>query len=60
MRAGPPILERNGQIRNEDVRRILGVNRKNATRLLDGLVTEGWLHRVGGRRGTRYLLAVRH
>ena len=38
-----PVLRRNGGLRNEDVRRILAVNRIAATRYLRDLTTEGWL-----------------
>jgi ATP-dependent DNA helicase RecG len=43
-------------IQNRDVCQALGLKPKTATRLLDRLLSEGWLKRVGERRGTRYFL----
>jgi ATP-dependent DNA helicase RecG len=49
------IIRRQGSIQNSDVRKSLGVNSKTAARLLHRWVSDGWLQRVGERRGTRYL-----
>ena len=38
-----PVLQRNGGLRNEDVRKILALNRIAATRYLGDLTTAGWL-----------------
>jgi ATP-dependent DNA helicase RecG len=54
-----PLLRQKGSIQNKDVCRTLGVKPKTATHLLDRFVMEGWLERVGQRRGTRYLLGQR-
>ena len=54
-----PLLHHKGSIRNKDVCRALSTKPKTATRLLDRLVLEGWLDRVGERRGTRYVLRQR-
>lgn len=45
---GPPLT-------NSRVRERTGLDRAEALRLLDELVSEGLLERVGARRGTRYL-----
>lgn len=50
-----PRLNKEGFVRNSDVRDLLNVNFKTATRTLGRLVTEGWLVRTGERRGTKYL-----
>lgn len=44
-------------ITNTDVRRLLGVDRPTALRVLSWLVERGTLQREGERRGTRYTLA---
>jgi ATP-dependent DNA helicase RecG len=51
-----PALQGSGSIRNSDVRETLGLSYKAASRLLDRLVAEGWLERIGERRGTRYIV----
>ena len=49
-------LAERGPVRNEDLRRRLGIDRSRALRLLGALVEEGSLVREGERRGTRYRL----
>jgi ATP-dependent DNA helicase RecG len=51
-----PTLQQQGSVQNKDVCLALSVKPKTATRLLDRLVMEGWLARMGERRGTRYVL----
>ena len=50
-----PLLRTKGAIRNSDAREVLGMSYKSASRLLDRLTSEGWLDRVGERRGTHYV-----
>lgn len=49
-----PRLRKQGAIRNSDVREVLGVDRRAATKLLARLVSEGRVVQTGERRGTRY------
>jgi ATP-dependent DNA helicase RecG len=44
-----------GVIANADVRERTGLDRVEALRVLEQLVHDGQLHRVGARRGTRYV-----
>jgi ATP-dependent DNA helicase RecG len=55
-----PLLRASGSVRNSDVREVLGLSYKSASRLLDRLVSDGWLERTGDRRGTRYITSERH
>lgn len=55
-----PVFQAKGAVQNKDVCQTLGVKPKTATRLLDRLVLEGWLERLGERRGTRYILQQTH
>jgi ATP-dependent DNA helicase RecG len=48
-------LATDGPITNSDVRRATGLDRVASLAILDTLVAEGRLARVGQRRGTRYL-----
>ncbi len=43
-----------GSVSNTDVRESLGIDRADALRVLQGLVTDGRLEQFGSRRGTRY------
>jgi len=52
-----PILNQHGMLKNEDIRQVLGVTRRQAVHIVKGLVTEGWLIPVGEKRGRRYLAA---
>lgn len=47
-------VERHGRIQNADVRRVLGIDRVEALRLLETLVSDGHLARHGRARGTYY------
>lgn len=47
-------LAADGPVSNADVRAATGLDRTDALRLLDRLVSEGRLVRTGARRGTRY------
>jgi len=49
-----PILHQQGFLKNEDVRRVLGLSRLQAYRLLHRLVDLGLLQPVGRGRGARY------
>ena len=51
-------LVESGPVTNAQVRKETGLDRAGALRLLDTLVGEGRLERVGERRGTKYLLAT--
>jgi ATP-dependent DNA helicase RecG len=48
-------LAHDGPITNADVRHATGLDRVASLAILDNLVTQGRLERVGKRRGTRYL-----
>ena len=48
-------VRQHGSITNADHRALVGVQRKTATRDLDGLVSLGVLERTGERKGTRYV-----
>jgi ATP-dependent DNA helicase RecG len=52
-------LAADGPITNAAVRQATGLDRAEALRLLDRLVREGRLRRIGERRGTRYVLTHR-
>ncbi|MGB9887991.1 MAG: ATP-binding protein [Moorellales bacterium] len=52
-----PILQERGYVKNEDVRRALGVSRIQAKRLLLDLAKQGLLKKEGEGRGARYVLA---
>ena len=49
-------LKQKGYLKNEDVRRIFGINMAQANRLLRRLTETGWLHGEGNKRGRRYYL----
>jgi len=51
-----PTLEKKGHLKNEDVRKILGINMAQANRLLRRLAETGWLRGEGDKRGRRYYL----
>lgn len=51
-----PALEKKGHLKNEDVRKILGINMAQANRLLQRLAETGWLRGEGDKRGRRYYL----
>lgn len=48
-------MAEDGPIANADVRRATGLDRGEALRVLDALVDDGLLVRVGSRRGARYV-----
>ena len=50
-------LTADGPISNADVREATGLDRVEALRVLDSLVEDGLLTRVGERRGARYVLS---
>ncbi len=50
-----PILREKGHLKNEDIRRCLGVSRLQATRIAQRLVDQGFLNKEGQRRWTRYV-----
>ncbi len=52
-----PILERQGYLKNRDIRLALGVSAQQADRIARRLEELGWLRREGEKRGTRYLPA---
>ena len=49
-------LKQKGYLKNEDVRKVLGINLSQANRLLRGLTETGWLRGEGDKRGRRYYL----
>jgi len=51
-----PILHSNGYIRNRDVRRVHGLSRMQAYRLLEQWVASGFLQKKGRGRGSQYVL----
>ena len=51
-----PILREKGYIKNEDIRRVLGVNLARARDIASRLVALGWLEPQGERRWRRYVL----
>jgi ATP-dependent DNA helicase RecG len=53
-----PTLKRKGFVKNEDIRRILGISTVKANRIARNLVALGWLLPEGQARGRRYV-AVR-
>ena len=53
--AAVALVRQHGSITNADHRVLVGVQRKTATRDLDGLVSLGVLERTGERKGTRYV-----
>jgi ATP-dependent DNA helicase RecG len=50
-----PILREKGFIKNEDIRRALGVPIRQATRIATRLVSLGWLHAEGSLKARRYV-----
>jgi predicted HTH transcriptional regulator len=50
-----PILRERGFVKNEDIRRVLGISRLRAFRLLQSLTERGFLKREGKGRGARYV-----
>ncbi|MBI4832694.1 MAG: putative DNA binding domain-containing protein [Candidatus Lindowbacteria bacterium] len=53
-----PILKEKGQIKNEDIRRALGVSQANAKRIARRLVEAGLLRSGGDKRGRYYYSAT--
>ena len=53
------LLRAQDSISNQDVQRVLGLERKAAARLLDRLVLNRWVERTGSGRGTRYVAGAR-
>ncbi|MBW6486675.1 MAG: putative DNA binding domain-containing protein [Syntrophobacterales bacterium] len=52
------VLKENGFIKNEDIRKVLGVSRFSANRIAKRFITEGWLKSEGSKRGRRYISAI--
>jgi ATP-dependent DNA helicase RecG len=52
-----PLLRQQGFVTNTDIRTILGVSLRQASRIAAELVALGWLTQVGERRGRRYVPA---
>lgn len=52
------LLEQNGFIKNEDIRRVLGISQFSANRIAKRFITEGWLKSEGSKRGRRYISAI--
>lgn len=52
------VLKENGFIKNEDIRRVLGISQFSANRIAKRLITEGWLKSEGSKRGRRYISAI--
>ena len=50
-----PILQEKGQVKNEDIRKILGVSQFSANRVARRLVALGWLKPEGGGRARHYI-----
>ncbi len=50
-----PVLKAQGYVKNEDIRRVMGVSVKQATRLAARLVATGWLRAVGSFKSRRYI-----
>jgi ATP-dependent DNA helicase RecG len=50
-----PILQEKGFVKNEDVRKVLGMSRIQAFRLLQTLTEYGFLEKEGKGRGARYV-----
>lgn len=50
-----PILKEKGLIKNEDIRRALGVSQFSANRIAKRLVASGWLKSMGIGRGRHYV-----
>jgi predicted HTH transcriptional regulator len=49
-----PVVVRKGYLTNADIRQMLEVDRRQATRIADGLVAVGLLRPEGEKRGRRY------
>ena len=49
-----PILQRKGFVKNEDIRKALGVSTWQANWLVRKLTIQGWLEPEGAKRGRRY------
>lgn len=52
------VLKENGFIKNEDIRRVLGISQFSANRIAKRFITEGWLKSEGSKRGRRYISAI--
>ena len=52
------IVESNGSITRIEVEKVLGVSRSSAGRLLEGLVQEGKLKKVGSGRSSAYAIVA--
>ena len=52
------VLKENGFIKNEDIRKVLGVSRFSANRIAKRFITEEWLKSEGSKRGRRYISAI--
>lgn len=50
-----PMLKERGYVKNEDIRKALGVSQFSANRIALGLVSTGWLKPEGSKRGRRYV-----
>ncbi|MBI2864014.1 MAG: putative DNA binding domain-containing protein [Chloroflexi bacterium] len=50
-----PVLASKGYVKNEDIREVLGVSRRQAARVAERLVALGWLRPEGRQRGWRYV-----
>ncbi len=52
-----PVLKEKGFIKNEDIRRVLGVSQFSANRIAKRLIVVGFLKPEGSKRGRRYVSA---
>ena len=50
-----PVLKEKGYVKNEDIRKALGVSRFSANRIAHRLIASGWLKPEGSKRGRRYI-----
>jgi Fic family protein len=50
-----PILREKGFVKNEDIRKALGVSEPKARKIAQRLVALGWLKPTGEKRGRRYI-----
>jgi ATP-dependent DNA helicase RecG len=50
-----PVLKEKGFIKNEDIRRVLGVSQFSANRIAKRFIADGWLKSEGSKRGMRYV-----
>jgi len=50
-----PVLREKGYVKNEDIRKALGVSQFSANRIAQRLMATGWLKSEGSKRGRRYV-----